>query len=129
LRFYAIAEEDAEVGVEELVLTLPGGPYQEYFALSLPVSTTIAGVGGITGTDWKEKRFIYAHDSTATTTATTTAQQQQWRFPMQLGTEIAAAIMNEPQKAFWKNQVVDEETEKSLSASFKSKFNTFDFTA
>ena len=48
---------------------------------------------------------------------------------MQLGTEIAATMMNEPHKAFWKALVVPEEEEIALSTAFKAKFEPLDFTS
>lgn len=126
LRFVEVSDEETR-GVEELVLALPGGPFQEYFAISLPSMVSIEDEKGNSGVDWIQKRFIYAHDRSSTE-SNEKREGYSWRFPMQLGTELAANILKEPSKAFWKDCVVAEEEEVTLSAGFKSKFDPLDFT-
>ena len=127
---------------------MPGGPYQEYFCVSIPIPTTIQAQGK-SAQDWRGKRFIYVHsrnDERHAEASSTLASRDNvaedgwkdkrsesqarnvWRFPMQLGQEIAATILNEPQKAFWKSLVVPEEEEIGLSSKFKAKFAPLDFT-
>ena len=131
LLFVEVSDEETR-GVEELVLALPGGPFQEYFAFSLPSLVSVEDEKGNSGVDWVQKRFIYAHDTSSSSSPDPENNERRegysWRFPMQLGTELAANILKEPNKAFWKDCVVSEEEEVALSASFKRKFDPLDFT-
>tara|TARA_B110000090_G_scaffold193611_1_gene228042 strand:+ start:453 stop:650 length:198 start_codon:yes stop_codon:yes gene_type:complete len=49
-----------------------------------------------------------------------------YRFPMQIGPDIVAHVIGEPQKAFWKNCLVSEEEEIGLAQGFRDKFADFD---
>ena len=117
--------------MEELVLALPGGPFQEYFAFSLPSLVSIDDGSGNQGLDIISKRFIYAHEAAVKLVpspdgegiGTDDQTSYSWRFPMQLGTELAANILKEPSKAFWKDCVVTVEEEVALSAGFKEKYD------
>jgi hypothetical protein len=43
--------------------------------------------------------------------------------------QVAAKIIDQPEKAQWKNCVLSEEEETKLTDSFKSDFENFDFKA
>lgn len=126
LQFVEVAEGETR-GVEELVLSLPGGPFQEYFTISLPSVVSVEDGNGNSGHDLLQKRFIYTHEVSASSAPAGGDKGYSWRFPMQLGTELAASILKEPSKAFWKDCVVPEEEEVALSADFKRIFDPLDF--
>ena len=99
-------------------MTMEGGPFQEYFYIEIPVSVVPSGTvsGAVTGLATKTKRFVYVHDDPS------------FRFPMHFGVEVAALIIDKPEKANWKNCVVSENEEETLSEKFKGVFEKFDFT-
>ena len=95
------------------MVSMEGGPYQEYFYAEVPVSVVAGGSGAVT----KVKRFVYVHDD------------PHFRFPMHFGVELAALIIDKPEKANWKNCILSEQEEEELAEKFKSCFEKFDFTA
>jgi hypothetical protein len=58
-------EVGAGIGVEEMVLTMPGGPYQEYLYIEIPDEED------------KRKRYVYVQEDESTVI-----------FPMQFGIEV-----------------------------------------
>lgn len=91
--------------VDEVVLTMEGGPYQEYFYIQIPV-----------GEDGNVRRFVFVKEDLAK------------KFPMQFGTQVSAHIIQQPEKSFWKNCVIEEKEEILLADKFREAFETFDFT-
>ena len=89
--------------VDEVVLLMEGGPYQEYFYIQIPCSST-----GI-----KHRRFVCVATE---------------KMHMNLGNFIAANVLGTPERANWKNCLVGEEAEGLLSTRFRSSFEEFDFT-
>jgi hypothetical protein len=72
-------------------------------------------------TSYQRRRFLYLHHTTTNTNTNMTSS-----FPMSLGTEIVAAILNIPEKSFWKNCILSEEEEKQLTEEFRESFAAFD---
>lgn len=103
------SELQDERPVDEVVVTMEGGPYQEYFYLELPTALQ----GDVT----KHRRFVFVREEKA-------AQP----FPMQFGLELAAAIMEQPERGHWKHNLLEEAEEVTLVEEFRQKFEPFDFT-
>ena len=104
LSFHEITAADQDI--DTVVLTMPGGPYQEFFYISIPVLD-----------DGKKevihRRFVYLHEEKS-------------RFQMSLGNEICANIIGQPERGNWKNCVLDDESEAKLTEAFIKKFGTYD---
>lgn len=96
----------AEQDIDTVVLTMPGGPYQEFFYISIPVLD-----------DGKKdvvyRRFVYLHEEKS-------------RFQMSLGNEICANIIGQPERGNWKNCTLDDESESKLTEAFIDKFGPYD---
>jgi hypothetical protein len=43
-------------------------------------------------------------------------------------TQVAAHVLGQPEKAFWKNCVLSEKEEIALAEKFRNSFETFDFS-
>lgn len=153
--------------IEEVVLSMPGGPYQEFFEVTLPVTGDTTESSEVEGPpkkrgkadeadmdtekplEWGYQRFLYLHEgrqesvnpvvppppplegdngSNKPPPPSSQPQQDTFRFPMLLGAEIAAHIMEEPSKQHWKNCVLSERDETVLAEKFKQAFQSFDFT-
>jgi hypothetical protein len=76
-----------EQSIDEVVVSMEGGPYQEYFYIELPVSAGSSGSGatnaGNDGADTlnlqsgpRHRRFVYVQEESAR------------KFPMQFGLEV-----------------------------------------
>lgn len=104
------------MAVEDFVLTAEGGPYQEYFYMELPYEVKDPVTGEGTGAV-KRRKKIYLHD-----------QQANSRFLMSLGSEIVAHMMNQPERAFWKNCLLSEEEETENAERVRTSFAAFDPT-
>lgn len=50
------------------------------------------------------------------------------RFPIQLGRQVLAKALGTPERADWKQCVVDAEKEKEFAARFRNFFKPYDFT-
>ena len=80
LQFQQLSGEMATKGLQDVVVDMPGGPYQEYFHISLPVPVSADdekegdGTGEreeaegqdqdqdqVTGTDWVPRRYLYVN--------------------------------------------------------------------
>jgi hypothetical protein len=99
-------EEDDEL--DTALLSLPGGPHQEYFFFQLPV-----------GDGQRHRRFVHVPNPNV----------DQGVSPMFLGMEVAAELLGDPRKARWKNNLVDEEEESKLAGKFREKFDKYDTAA
>lgn len=118
LKFREIEDEDR--GVDEVVVSMEGGPYQEYFYISLPV--------GAHGAVSKNKRFVYVLEEEPIP-ADAGHGGKRYRFPMHFGNEVAAQVLGQPEKAHWKHCLVSQEEEEKLAAEFRERFAEFDFTS
>jgi hypothetical protein len=71
------------IPVEDVVTSMEGGPYQEYFAIEIPVGSVVTkpALSALSATDLtavcNKRRFVYVPDSANPT-----------RFPMHLGLEV-----------------------------------------
>lgn len=83
---------------------ITGGPYEEYFYLELPLQDTPI-----------KKRYVYVKDRSIF-------------FPMHFGLELAAVIIQKPERANWKNCQQSEREEVELAENFRKSFERFDFT-
>ncbi len=84
---------------------LPGGPFEEYFYLELPLSETTT-----------KRRFVYVKNS------------KDKNFPMHFGLEVAANIIDRPERANWKNCMQSEQEETMIAENFRKAFESYDFT-
>ena len=90
---------------DEFVLNdIEGGPYQEFFYISIPVDDAGA-----------HRRFVYVHES-----------DKNHRFPMHFGLEVAANALNRPERANWKNCLLSENEEVTATENFRKVFERFD---
>lgn len=105
-----IKQNDVQL-VEEFVLSMEGGPYQEYFYVELPISINESN------NSIKYKRFVYVLEENTPV-----------KFPMQFGIELVAEILGTPERGHWKNCVLSELAEQKLADDFKNLFEKFDFT-
>lgn len=60
--------------IDELMLTLPNGPFYEYFYIEVPVSLK------------ERRRFVYVHDETKLS--------KDFSFPMQFGVEVFCTLIS-----------------------------------
>lgn len=105
--------------VDETVVSMEGGPYQEYFFASLPV--------GSEGLPRAYKRFIFVLEEEPL--AGSTDGRSKHRFPMGFGNDLAAQVLGQPERAQWKKCLVSQEEEERLAAEFREAFAPYDFTA
>ena len=134
LRFHEITDgRDAD----EVVLSMEGGPYQEYFYICLPTGGGNGGGSGATATTTGVRRFVYVHEGVVTIDDNHGHGNgrghghgggQKERFPMQFGTTVAAHVLGRPERANWKNCLQSEEQETALAEAFRTAFEPFDFT-
>lgn len=137
--------------VDDIVVNMEGGPYQEYFYIRIPISMTICNSNN---NNQRYREFVHVpqenvpnkeddnddNDSDidenvkitenydATKSISSSILKTKGDFPMLLGMEIAAKIMGCPKKAYWKNNVVDKATEELMAVEFREKFTKFDHT-
>lgn len=83
---------------------ITGGPYEEYFYLELPIQDTSI-----------KKRYVYVKDRSV-------------MFPMHFGLELAAVMIQKPERANWKNCMQSESEEVALVGKFRKSFEKYDFT-
>lgn len=88
--------------MEEALLHIENGIYQEYFYISIPSSHGY-------------RRFIYIH------------RDSHEQFPMYFGNELIAKMLTRPEKANWKNNLLTEIQETKLCEMFKKSFQSYDF--
>lgn len=112
LKFSEVGEQDGEV--DDVVVHMQGGPYQEYFYIELPVGSSTHSDSEYVSSSYK--KFVYVHADQTT------------KFPMHFGVEVAAKILDEPHKAQWKNCIVPEQQEVAMAEKFKTDFAEYDFT-
>jgi hypothetical protein len=132
LRFHEITDgRDAD----EVVLSMEGGPYQEYFYICLPTGGGNGGGSGAAATTTGVRRFVYVHEGVVTIDDNHGNGRghghgggQKERFPMQFGTTVAAHVLGRPERANWKNCLQSEEQETALAEAFRTAFEPFDFT-
>ena len=105
--------------VDETVVSMEGGPYQEYFFASLPVGTE--------GLPRAYKRFIFVLEEEPL--AGSTDGRSKHRFPMGFGNDLAAQVLGQPERAQWKKCLVSQEEEERLAADFREAFAPFDVAA
>ena len=109
--------------IDETVVSMEGGPYQEYFFVSVPV-----GSDGITSAGPRiHKRFLFVLEEEPL--RGTTDGSSKHRFPMQFGNEVAALVLGQPERANWKKCVVSQEEEERLAVEFRETFAAHDFAA
>eukprot|EP00598_Pedospumella_elongata_P007747 CAMPEP_0184985492 /NCGR_PEP_ID=MMETSP1098-20130426/14143_1 /TAXON_ID=89044 /ORGANISM="Spumella elongata, Strain CCAP 955/1" /LENGTH=898 /DNA_ID=CAMNT_0027509581 /DNA_START=8 /DNA_END=2704 /DNA_ORIENTATION=- len=128
LKFHEVQDDQA---IDEVVVSMEGGPYQEYFYIEIPVTAgsslnsdnSNGAAGEVEGSDsnnrvekGKHRRFVYVQEESAT------------KFPMQFGLEVAAEILGQPERGHWKNCLLPEAEEASLCDDFRAAFAPFDFT-
>ncbi len=77
LKFHEIA--DAAQSIDEVVVSMEGGPYQEYFYIEVPVSPADGASPA------RYKRFVCVSEEGS--------GGQQPRFPMQFGTEVRLSFL------------------------------------
>jgi hypothetical protein len=104
LKFFEIADER---GVDEVVLTMLGGPYQEYFYIEVPVAQE------------RRRKFVYVKEDDGNNLN----DNGKPIFPMHFGIDTAAKAMGSPEKAHWKNNLLDEKVEAQQTASFRELFS------
>lgn len=98
LHFHELSEP-----VEQAVLSMEGGPYQEYFYIDLPAAEG-------------RKQFVYVQEEGA------------HAFPMQFGIEVAVTVLGCPERVHWKHCLLTEGQEEEQTAAFRNDFTPFDFT-
>ncbi len=91
--------------IEDVVLNMEGGPFQEYFYIQIPCSSP-AGI-------IKSRRFVCVATES---------------MHMNLGTWVAANLLGNPERANWKNCLLTEVEEEHLAGRFRTDFEPFDFT-
>ena len=74
---------DSSQDIDEIVLSMEGGPYQEYFYISIPYGDT-------KGKHRLSKRYVYVHEENSR------------RFPFQFGNDVAAQILGCLERSNWK---------------------------
>jgi hypothetical protein len=146
-------DSDETRGVEEIVSTMTGGPYPQYFHVSIPAAHTVeaptdpaavveggeaehgssagAAVDGgaadaiseFAGVDLHQKRYVYVHQDQ-------TQMENTFNFPMQIGSDIASAVLREEGSSghHWKHKKASAEEEEALAEAFKALFKAVDFT-
>lgn len=107
------------MAVDEVVLHMEGGPYQEYFYVELPCLLRDNTV--------YFRRFVYVDNGTAADGDSGKGSKPA-QFPMHLGNEIVAQIIQQPHRSNWKNCLLSEASEVDLVDRLKSSFASFDFT-
>jgi hypothetical protein len=109
---YVCVCQDARLSVEEFLVNLPGGPHSGYFCIEIPYGELQRCL---------HRRFVFVQPSEGV--------GQRVRFPMSFGTEAAAKMIGQPERANWKNCMMSEEEETRLTEEFRTSFQKFDFTA
>ncbi|KAJ1440810.1 CwfJ C-terminus 1-domain-containing protein-like protein [Ochromonadaceae sp. CCMP2298] len=104
LKFHEVQDEQA---IDEVVVSMEGGPYQEYFYIEIPTGE---------GDSAKHRRFVYVQE------------EADKKFPMQFGLEVAAEILGQPERGHWKHCLLKEDEEAKLCDLFREDFAPFDFT-
>ena len=88
--------------LEEALLSLPGGPHQEYFYFRVPLAEP-----------GRYRHFVYVPSSDGPTPH------------MHLGMEIAAVLLGDPSKARWKNNILSESDEIKVASTFRNQFDAY----
>ena len=138
--------------VDDIVVNMEGGPYQEYFYIRIPISISYSSSDHSNSnnnnkSNQRYREFVYVpqehvqnddnnddnNDDDENVQITENPENKSTskskvQFPMLLGLEIAAKIMGCPQKAYWKNNIVDKEAEEQMAAEFREEFTKFDHT-
>ena len=78
---------DSSQDIDEIVLSMEGGPYQEYFYISIPIGDT-------KGKHRASRRFVYVHEENSK------------RFPFQFGNDVAAQILGCLERSNWKVMII-----------------------
>jgi hypothetical protein len=104
LKFHEVQDDQA---IDEVVVSMEGGPYQEYFYIEIPTGD---------GDSAKHRRFVYVQE------------EADKKFPMQFGLEVAAEILGQPERGHWKHCLLPEDEEAKMCDSFREEFAPFDFT-
>jgi len=107
-------EIEDDRGVDEVVVSMEGGPYQEYFYCSVPSSMD------------HSKRFVFVLEEEPIPNNDDNQTKKQHRFPMLLGNEIAALVLGQPDKINWKNCVQSQEQEERLVEFLRKEFAEFE---
>jgi len=114
LKFHEIQDEQS---IDEVVVSMAGGPYQEYFYIEIPVSVSVSmDVSSSTVSSSRHRRFVYVQEEGVR------------KFPMQFGLEVAAEILGQPERGHWKHNLLEEKQEAELCDRFREEFAPFDFT-
>ena len=108
----------AALNLDEVVINMEGGPYQEYFYVEIPCSYTVYR-------DHAVQQGVYFRRFLYVSSQTTDSKQI---FPMHLGNEIAAHICEQPFKSNWKNCLLSEERETQIVSELKEMYIPHDFT-
>jgi hypothetical protein len=111
LRFFEITDNR---DVDEVVLTMEGGPYQEYFYVSVPVSMGV----------WR--RFVYVQDENMGGANMRTGGIRTNKFPMQFGQSLAAHMLGCPEKSRWQDNVVSDAEEGKMCEEFRGLFEAYE---
>lgn len=119
LKFREITDDR---GVDEVVVSMEGGPFQEYFYITVPTGQGL-------GPEAKSKRFLFVleEEKLPPEEGPDGNTAKPVRFPMQFGTEVAAQVLGQPEKAHWKNCVLAVEEEERQALAFREQFSEFDF--
>jgi len=120
LKFREITDDRS---VDEVVVSMEGGPFQEYFYITVPIGQGL-------GVEAKSKRFLFVLEEEKQPSeeeGTNGKKANPARFPMQFGTEVAAQVLGQPEKAHWKNCVLAVEEEEKQALAFREQFSEFDF--
>eukprot|EP01038_Epipyxis_sp_PR26KG_P007785 gene7785-10575_t len=114
LKFHEIQDDRS---IDEIVVSMEGGPYQEYFYIELPSGGIVSSHNNKYEINNTHRRFVYVHEENAP------------KFPMQFGNELAVEILGLPSsRGHWKNCLLGETEELELVNKFKESFQPFDFT-
>ena len=121
LKFSEISDDrDAD----EVVLTMEGGPYQEYFYISIPVGTCDTPT---------MRRFVYVHEGVVEVSSSGEGEGEggrgrKDRFPLTFGMIVAAHILGRPERSNWKHCLQTDEEEHQLADRVRASFEPYDFT-
>ena len=105
-------------GVDEVVVSMEGGPYQEYFYIAVPVSM-----------NQPARRFVFVLEEEplpASVINSGDGSCHQIRFPMMFGNEVAAQVLGQPERARWKNYLLAQDEEEKLAEGFRKAFQEFE---
>ena len=111
-------EIEDDRGVDEVVVSMEGGPYQEYFYIAVPVSM-----------NQPARRFVFVLEEEplpASVINSGDGSCHQIRFPMMFGNEVAAQVLGQPERARWKNYLLAQDEEEKLAEGFRKAFQEFE---